>query len=782
MYKPLHNTSLSAWKRKRLLFLIISMCIAPVKMLANYKIESSNYILKVASEGRLLLQDKQSETLVQLGELKFDKWPQPKLANNCEYEITEVDGASTIRIHYFFPSPVPASMKLTGTFTVHQDRVDVQYLLSGVPKKYNTDWRGCQFRFRLPENAGAQELPEAKLGIWQRDAKGGLPLETADAKIFPFLVRNRLICLAYGADNKVNSSWKGENYRHTNMSHQKDGNYSTRFSILFPPYGWPYEAISAKWQKRPVALTLTTDKVYNWWKDATAPISVQAKIINTSSTPQKYVLKYWIRDYAGNEIVNHSKKCFLETDEVQVHPIEFIANTEREIYFVEVSIEDENGKEQTFSRTNLSLLPSHDFKALPDENIMGLSAYWAIPDSTNLKRLLNRMGVRWVRNGITSSFKNTEATFHNNINWNKKWENPEREELIRSFFRKIVKNGNKIWEFGNELNMSSPDIAGAGEGIGKARLAGAYIEWLKAIRKVQKEKPEWQNIQIISFGIARADEAFLEKIVELGGWDLLDGIALHPGRGNFTPDFPITVPWKEFKKPVSGYSYWNYYGSIRIVKDFIQKHGGDKDLYLTEIYALDYPNHSWNDTPREAAENLLLSYALAAAEGVKNALYYQLFNSVWFDQLGVNAGNREYFFGMINRDLSFKPSLMSFCNTAEVLDKAVFKGWIRMDEKNPLSRGLLFDTPRGSMAVLWDRTEGYFLNHPNGAAFPEPWVSSWRTNRQLTLPSNAPCVTLLNAIGQKQIIPVANNKVTIELTGAPCVIYGIDTSRIQLYH
>lgn len=147
---------------------------------------------------------------------------------------------------------------------------------------------------------------------------------------------------------------------------------------------------------------------------------------------------------------------------------------------------------------------------------------------------------------------------------------PRTRRVDTFLLPKIVKNGNKIWEFGNELNMSSPDIAGAGEGIGKARLAGAYIEWLKAIRKVQKEKPEWQNIQIISFGIAGADEAFLEKIVELGGWDLLDGIALHPGRGNFTPDFPITVPWKEFKKPVSGYSYWNYYGSIRIVKDFIQ--------------------------------------------------------------------------------------------------------------------------------------------------------------------------------------------------------------------
>lgn len=73
-------------------------------MLANYKIESSNYILRIASKdkGRLLLQNKQSETLVQLGELKLGRWPQLELENNCKYEIIEVDGASAIRINYFF--------------------------------------------------------------------------------------------------------------------------------------------------------------------------------------------------------------------------------------------------------------------------------------------------------------------------------------------------------------------------------------------------------------------------------------------------------------------------------------------------------------------------------------------------------------------------------------------------------------------------------------------------------------------------------------------------------
>ena len=86
------------------------------------------------------------------------------------------------------------------------------------------------------------------------------------------------------------------------------------------------------------------------------------------------------------------------------------------------------------------------------------------------------------------------------------------------------------------------------------------------------------------------------------------------------------------------------------------------------------------------------------------------------------------------------------------------------------------------MVVLWDRTEGNILTHPNGDIFPEPWVSSWRIKKKLTLPSSAPEVTLLNAIGQKQIVTAINNQVTIELTGAPYVIYGIDASRIQLYH
>ena len=44
MYKLLYNISFAELKREWLLLLIINFCIAPIEMLANYKIESLSLI------------------------------------------------------------------------------------------------------------------------------------------------------------------------------------------------------------------------------------------------------------------------------------------------------------------------------------------------------------------------------------------------------------------------------------------------------------------------------------------------------------------------------------------------------------------------------------------------------------------------------------------------------------------------------------------------------------------------------------------------------------------
>lgn len=126
---------------------------------------------------------------------------------------------------------------------------------------------------------------------------------------------------------------------------------------------------------------------------------------------------------------------------------------------------------------------------------------------------------------------------------------------------------------------------------------------------------------------------------------------------------------------------------------------------------------------------------------------------------------------------------MAYCNAAEVLDEAVFKGWIKLgNDKDATFRGMLFDTPRGSMCVLWDRIEGYIQNHPNGDIFPEPWIGSWSKSVPIELPVGQTPVVVLNAIGQVEEISANHQQViTLQLTGAPIVVYGVDTSRLQLY-
>ncbi len=43
----------------------------------------------------------------------------------------------------------------------------------------------------------------------------------------------------------------------------------------------------------------------------------------------------------------------------------------------------------------------------------------------------------------------------------------------------MVCNGNRIWEFGNEINMDNAGIAVSKDGIGGAVLLEPYVAWLK---------------------------------------------------------------------------------------------------------------------------------------------------------------------------------------------------------------------------------------------------------------------------------------------------------------
>lgn len=503
--------------------------------------------------------------------------------------------------------------------------------------------------------------------------------------------------------------------------------------------------------------------------------------MNATTKTGELRLAWRVRDWDGVVVEEGTVKKPVEPGKSLLRTVSFNPAEARGIYFVEVHVADAHGG-KAFARTNLARLPPFAFKGDPAKSIFGIAAYWPIPDEASVQRLMDRMGVRYVRMGDTRlqhppriAFRHTNPRPHH-------LKGVDREAWIRSELEACVTNRNPCWECGNELNMSTAAIALKGGGIGKALLAEPYAEFVREVRRIMREGGYDKKVKLLSVGVAGFDRAFFERTRVLGTWDLLDGFCLHPGRGNFTPDYPFVRPEAAQSGAVKTEdvhdadrldhsSFWNFLGAVRDCRTML----GDRPLYLTEVYTPTYPNSWWEDGLRDSADNTVLTYALALASGVKIAFYYQLFDSVWFNRLGINPKNREYFFGLVNRDLSFKPAMMGYIAAAEALDGATFVRWLELP--NETSHGLFFDTPRGRVACLWDRSEGYELTRrpAEGERYrsPEPYVRHWTKSVRVSLPASG-SVRTVDGIGRSAQVPVREGRAELELGGSPTFVYGLD--------
>ncbi|HAI10716.1 MAG TPA: hypothetical protein DCM28_03370, partial [Phycisphaerales bacterium] len=230
-------------------------------------------------------------------------------------------------------------------------------------------------------------------------------------------------------------------------------------------------------------------------------------------------------------------------------------------------------------------------------------------------------------------------------------------------------------------------------------------------------------------------------------------IAMHPGRGNFTPDYAE--------------GGWTYLGAINSFKTAINNHGY-KPLWLTEVYACTYPNSGWKDSYRRAAENIILTYAYGVSENIAGVEFYQLHDSVWHDRGGINPNDSEYHYGILYRDGTLKPSLLAFCAIAQALDGATFNKY--MTFTNPDIKGIQYTTPHGNMAIIWNRAEGYVYDD---SIEQDPWVDHWNTNTTITVNSSQSSLTIIDTIGRSNTVPVSGGSASLTVNGAPIIVYGM---------
>lgn len=682
--------------------------------------------------------------------------------------VTLPDGAQAIQVAYTLPAAA-GGITVRGVFSVAPHRAKLRWEVGGSTTLIPAG-------FMLGRTVVSPSAPESftALTTWKRDAGGGVPYESNAGVVYQETWAD---IRAYFRLATTTPAWTNATWIHAPGAGGAGG-AATECDLVLgsmrPAAGGTMGA------GLPLGVEVWTDRPFSLWDAAGQPMALHAEVANGGSTARRVKLTWWARDFDGKTLGSGSVTGTVAAGAAWTQTFT-ITSPPRGIVFTEVNATADAevgatagqgrgsaGVDTAFARTNLAVLPPHTYQAGAD-SMFGIANYpWLLkPDAAAVVGLMKRIGIQHVRisydggPGLPPATLDAAGIGHNielagiplggTAAEVAAWADTNTQKAIGS--------GASYFEVANEVNR--PWMSG--------ETAAAYVrDGLRPVRdRVTGPKPK-----LLNAGLAGMDYVWTEKFHEAGGWGLIDGFAFHPGRGNFTPDY--APPPEEWTQGNNG-SYWNFLGSLRKAKSMIAEYGA-KELWLTEAYACTKPNSWWHDTYRHAAENVLLTLALALAEGVRGVNWYQLHDSVLGKAQMADPANAEYHFGLMNRDTSAKPSMLAYATAARVLDRATFVRWLTFADTD--LKGLLFSTPEGPVSILWSRKDGYLLNtdHEAGTgwfAAPEPWVDGWPTKTKVMVAAAGGAVKEVDCIGRERRLTARDGKVQVRLDGAPRVYFGL---------
>ncbi|WP_315149241.1 hypothetical protein [Corynebacterium variabile] len=474
--------------------------------------------------------------------------------------------------------------------------------------------------------------------------------------------------------------------------------------------------------------------------------------VGVAGAPGETAVDLLVRDYDGAE-VHHSSVTVSVPDSVrhQDAQVKITLPDDRNWYCLDVT------SGSSFARTTAAVWPRYDFGPA-EQSIIGLGGFSTLDQGSQEpglepvaeeRALWERLGVRHLRNPWLSAEESEATGIRTGLlpsGTPGQFDDPDAQSFddwTEDALTRGEDSGVEIYELLNEWNAR-----GSGDEI--SALATEYSDrWLVPFHAAKERTGS--DAALLAASMAGWDSTFLDTLRDRGSWELLDGIAEHAGRGNYTADYDGAT--------------WNFLGQTRQARAYLDEHPGPDQLWLTEAYACTRPNTWWNDPPRVAADAVFLSLLLAKACNVKGVHWYQLTDGLWHDKYGVDPSDPEYHYGLFHVDRSPKPSAAAFAHASEVLDGASFLGWL--ESVHPDLHGLRFTTGGREVRVLWSRQSGYITNatrvgtdfHP----FPEPWETSGEPTLRVSVPDGATCSDVLGR-------PVAVTDGAVEVGGSPVTV------------
>ncbi|WP_405969890.1 hypothetical protein OG496_05940 [Streptomyces sp. NBC_00988] len=664
------------------------------------------------------------------------------------------DGTPAIRMDYTFDAAAGPTA-VTGWFSVGTSRAVLEWHITGAATLVPDG-------FLFSRAIQAPTAPDDYIAIteWVRDTGGGIPYEdtlgVAHTSTWGTALHGLFLL------DRSRQAWTNATWVHAPGIADPAGGWTSRADFFFSETR--PSATATIGRGRELGLELTTNRDFNLYESAGDQMELTALVANGGAA-RSVDLDLWVRGFDGTLLASTTATGGVAAAGTWQHTFTLTAPAGG-IALAEVVVR--SGDDEAFARTNLAVLPSYDYQAGAD-SMFGIANYpWLQrPSADALLDLWQKAGIGLVRIAYDGGPGLPPASFdargmRHNIELQPSLDATDTEAATWAADKLAVAvdAGAGYFEVGNELNRP----------FNTGDAAQAYLN--KALRPVfDRRAVTGGTVKLMNNGLAGMDKPWVQNFVAAGGWDLIDAFAYHPGRGNFTPDY---IPPGDVWNTGGDGTYWNFYGGLRQLKALMAEHG-EKEIWLTEAYAPTKPNSWWHDTYRHAAENVLLTLVLAKAEGVRCVCWYQFHDSVLGMPQVADPDNVEYHYGLMNRDLSPKPSLLAYATAARALDQATFRGELTFAD--PQTFGLWFDTPDGPAVVLWNRADGYLLNTAGQRTdwhFPAPevWVDPWPTKTTVVVAATT-AVRQVDAVGQVRQLPVAGGKVTLTLDGAPRIHYGL---------
>lgn len=664
--------------------------------------------------------------------------------------------------------------QVVGTFTVGLRKARVRWDVTGV-----ANLRSDSFRLARAVMGTATEDYDP-VALWNRDRdpdtgelRGGIPFETTNG-----------VCYSYTwSDNRAfirvpqsTIGFSNNGYLHAVGTAVSASSGFIETNIVLGVMRPHSAGVIAR--DGDLGIDLWTDQPFNLWNTGGSK-TVNLQVSNAGLTARNIRVDWVVRDWNGSQTTGTASGA---AGARNIWNATFpVSLGSRDIRFVEAVVYD-GTTEVAFARTTLAVLSTYTYGDAAD-SMFGMAnfAYLERPSGTAVLDLMKLIGMKWVRtaykayNGFGASPGPTvelldQKGFLHNLQLVKDelpWGGGDTATAwADDMVGRAMYSGAQYYECGNELNLTAP-----------ANTPQQYVDnVLKPLRTAMVERSA--TFKVMHCGLAGFPEQWLQDFDDAGGWDEVDVLAYHPGRGNYVADYAPPEPW-------SNETRWNFHGTLDKARSYAEANG-NKELWLTEAYAGTLPNRWWSDTYRHAAENVLLQLALAKVYGVRCVTWYTLNDSIQFQPMESDPGNPEYHHGLLNRDLSAKPSLLAFATVARWLDQVDPTDWLGWAELgDPQLFGLVFDSPVGKVNILWSRKDGYILNNDPDRRIatnteyyrtPEPWEDMWPTKTPVTVPTPAATTTVreLNCLGMDVATHQASNtQVTVTLDGSPRIFIGL---------